>query len=69
MHKIVPFRGVALFTILLGAGIFAYGAAELFLNLFKNYHLSFPVFKMIGGWIIIALGYIHFNLELMRDKK
>lgn len=69
LKTIAGFRGVALFTILLGAGIFAYGVSTWYLNAFRDYNFYFPAFKIIGGWIIISLGYIHLNLELMRKNK
>lgn len=69
LQRIGEFRGVALFTIILGAGICAYGLATWILNVFGSSHFNFPASKIIGGWIIISLGYIHLNLELLREKK
>ncbi len=69
LRKIGEFRGVALFTILLGVVVFAYGAVTWYLNMAGNHSYYFPAAKLIGGWIIISLGYIHLNLELLRDKK
>ena len=59
------FASVALFFILLGAIIFAVGIVEWILNL-GFYEYSWPLFKVVSGVVIMALGYIHFELELMR---
>lgn len=68
LRRVGEFRGVALFTILFGAIICAYGIATWCLNVFGSYNFYFPASKVIGGWLVITLGYIHLNLELLRDK-
>lgn len=68
LRKAGEFRAVAVFTIFLGAVIFALGAAAWYLNVVGGFNFFFPASKMIGGWIIVSLGYIHLSLELMRDK-
>lgn len=69
LRKIAEFRNVALVTILLGAAVFAYGCVTWYLNAFRDGSYYFPAAKVVGGWVIISLGYIHLNLELLRDKK
>ena len=62
------FRGVAIAVLLCGVVILALGLVELALNLFNNDAYSAPMFKIIGGLIVLALGYIHFELEMLRIK-
>lgn len=62
------FRGVAVATLLAGAMVVALGAAELVLNLGWNYDFTSPMFKIIGGLMVMSLGYIHLELEMMRVK-
>ncbi|HOX40680.1 MAG TPA: hypothetical protein PK263_00630 [bacterium] len=66
--KDTSFRAVALFVILMGAAIFGYGLFALIGNLLGYCDVFFPFAKVIGGLVVIALGYIHLNLELMRQK-
>ncbi len=68
LRRVGEFRGVALFSIVLGAVVFAFGLATWCLNIFGNYSFYFPAFKVVGGWLIVSLGYIHLNLELLRQK-
>lgn len=68
LQKSGELRGVALATILFGALVFAYGLASWCLNFWGDYSFFFPAGKMIGGSIIISLGYIHLNLEELRKK-
>lgn len=63
------FRGVALFLILIGAGILAVGAVEWKANLIWNYNFYSPMSKVIGGLIVLALGYIQLELELIRISR
>lgn len=63
------FLGVSILFILLGAAVFSFGAAAWFFNYFTETSLVYiPSQKIIGGLIIIALGYIIFELELIRKK-
>lgn len=67
--KRLPFRGVALALIVLGAGIFAFGLVAWKLSMFWHVaSISAPFEKAMGGAIIMALGYIVLELELIRDK-
>lgn len=63
------FYGVSIFFIILGALIFTYGiVAWLFNNISLDSGFYFPSFKVIGGAIIMLLGYIQLELELLRQK-
>jgi uncharacterized protein involved in response to NO len=62
------FRGVALALIFCGAGIIAVGLVELGSNLLSDTAFHSPAFKVIGGLIVTALGYVHLELELLRVK-
>jgi len=63
------FLGVSILFILLGAAVFSFGAAAWFFNYFTETSLVYiPSQKIIGGLIVIALGYIIFELELIRKK-
>jgi len=48
--------------------VFAYGLVSWCLNVWSDYSFFFPAVKMIGGWVLISLGYIHLNLEELRKK-
>lgn len=61
------FYGVAMFIILFGSVLLALGAVELGLNLIGTSSFNQPLLKVMGGVIIIALGYIHLELELLRS--
>ncbi|MCX6806700.1 MAG: hypothetical protein NT135_01085 [Candidatus Berkelbacteria bacterium] len=63
------FYGVALMLILIGIGIFAYGMAGWLYNTWTSQTCwAFPSIKVMGGLIIMALGYIQLELELLRKK-
>lgn len=62
------FQGVAIALILAGASIFAIGSLQWLLNFFADYGFASPSFKIIGGLVVTALGYIHLELELQRIK-
>lgn len=60
---------VALAMILVGAAILAYGAIGWFTNVgAQEILVPFPSLKVMGGVIIIALGYIQLELGLLRKK-
>ncbi len=61
--------GVAIATLLTGAFIIALGLVELGFNHWGTTTFSVPTNKVIGGLIVLSLGYIHMELELMREKK
>ena len=63
------FRAVALALILFGAAIVAGGLAELILNIFLDFGFFAPAFKIIGGALVLGMGYIQLELELLRIQK
>lgn len=63
------FYGVAMSLIVAGVIIFTYGSAAWLFNIFSlDSGFYFPSFKVIGGLIIIALGYTVLELEMLRRK-
>lgn len=63
------FYDVALFLIIVGIIIFTYGLVGWVFNTLGNScHFVQPSTKIIGGMIILGLGYIHLELELLRTK-
>jgi hypothetical protein len=67
--KDVSFFGVSIFLILTGALIFVFGLMAWYLTGVSGMTvMAFPFFKVIGGLIIIALGYVVLELELLRKK-
>jgi len=65
----VSFFGVSIFLILTGALIFVFGLMAWYLSGVSGVSvMAFPFFKVIGGLIIIALGYVILELELLRKK-
>lgn len=68
-RKSKTFFGVAMVMILIGAVLFAVGAVAWFLNCYTNTTIvSIPSLKVMGGLVVIALGYIILELELIRKK-
>lgn len=67
-HKI-SFRGVGLGLIFFGILLFSCSLAEWYIiAIGGDVLMAFPFFKAICGVIIIALGYIVLELELLRTK-
>lgn len=66
-HK-AYFLGVAMAVIIAGAAILALGLVELGLNLWDSSNYYSPLSKVIGGLVVLALGYIHLELEEIRVK-
>jgi len=63
------FLGVSIFFILLGVSIFSFGSvAWIFNYLSETNFVFFPSFKVVGGLILVALGYVIFELELIRKR-
>jgi hypothetical protein len=60
------FFSVALGLIVAGAGIAAFGIAEWFLDMYSDFYFANPSLKIVGGLIILALGYVNLELELSR---
>jgi len=64
-----PFLGVAMAFIVVGAFLAAYGlVAWLYNYLSAANFVAFPCFKFISGLVVIGMGYIILELELMRGK-
>lgn len=67
--KRATFYGVALLMIIIGAALFAVGAVAWALNCYLNTTvISIPSLKLMGGLVVMALGYIILELELIRKK-
>lgn len=63
------FVAVAMSFIVAGAGIFAFGAIAWLANVSAEKTLfALPSLKVIGGLIIMALGYIQLELGLLRKR-
>lgn len=63
------FYAVAMTIILAGCLVLSVGIVELISNLHGDSSFSQPFTKIIGGLVVLALGYIHLELELLRIKK
>jgi len=66
--KEATFYSVALFLIVVGAAILAYGLIEWLFNAIRDFKFFMPSAKIIGGLIILALGYIQLEIELLRRE-
>ncbi len=62
------FASVAIATLLVGAAILALGVVEVGFNLWGGGAFVSPMMKVIGGLVVLSLGYIHLELELIRTK-
>jgi len=63
------FLGVAILLILAGAGIFAYGAVGWGFDFFRSENaVAIPSIKIIGGLVVLALGYILLELDCIRKQ-
>ena len=60
------FQGVAMAFIVVGAALFAAGGIECLVSLSGNVVFANSDAYIIGGLIIMALGYIHLELEMIR---
>ena len=63
------FLGVGILLILVGAAITAISGVEWVGMLFGFGQFGWPAAKLVGGLIVLALGYIALELELIRLKK
>jgi hypothetical protein len=60
---------VAVAVILFGAAVFAFGMASWLINLAQQQTVvPFPSIKIMGGLIIMSLGYIQLELGLLRNR-
>lgn len=65
----VSFYGVAMALIVVGAAIFVCGLVAWYIqSVGVSAVVALPFFKVIGGLIILALGYVVLELEMLRKK-
>ncbi|MGA2666631.1 MAG: hypothetical protein ABSE91_00895 [Patescibacteria group bacterium] len=65
----ISFLGVGLALILFGAIVCAIGLASWLITAFGlGTTLAFPFFKVMGGVVILGIGYIILEIELLRKK-
>ena len=64
----ISFAGVGLAFILIGAIVTAFGLAGWLIQALGGQVMAFPFFKAMGGFVIIGLGYLILELELLRKK-
>ncbi len=63
------FVAVAMTMIMIGAAIVAFGLVGWLVNVSNAENvIAFPSMKVIGGFVIIGLGYIQLELGLLRKK-
>jgi len=68
-RKTATFFGVAILLILIGAALFSIGGVSWVVNCYdKTTVVSIPSLKLMGGLVVMALGYIILELELIRKK-
>ncbi len=68
-HQDKTFVGVAVAFILVGAAIFAFGLVGWLVNsMLEETVNALPSMKVIGGLVVMALGYIQLELGLLRNK-
>ena len=69
-YEKVSFMGVGMAFILFGAIVFAFAITAWILQFFNYTTLTcaFPFFKAIGSAVVIGLGYIILEIELLRKK-
>lgn len=68
-RKDKSFMAVAIMMILAGVVIFVFGVLGWWVNVAAEETLiAFPSLKVMGGLVIMALGYIQLELGLLRDK-
>lgn len=67
--KNMPFKGVGMAMIIFGALVVGICSAAWIMAYFWNmFIISMPFTKLIGGLIVVSLGYVILELELMRCK-
>jgi len=68
-HQDKSFVAVALTVIFAGAAIFAFGVSGWLINWSNNdVIVAIPSMKILGGLVIMSLGYIQLELGLLRHK-
>lgn len=68
-RKNVSFFGIGIAFILSGAVILSVGAVMWLFNIWGDSSFAMPSAKVIGGLVILALGYIQLELEWIRNTK
>lgn len=68
-HEDKSFVSVAIAMIFIGAIIFVFGVLGWWVNVSANQTvMALPSSKVMGGLIIMGLGYIQLELGLLRNK-
>lgn len=68
-HENKSFLAVAMSIIIIGAAIFAFGVVAWLINTFSDsICYVWPSFKILSGLVVLSLGYIILELELIRRK-
>ena len=67
-RKNVSFFGVGIALIIIGASILSVGSVMWLFNIYGDSSFSIPSVKIIGGLVVLALGYIQLELEWIRTK-
>ena len=68
--KEISFFEVAVGVIFIGAVLFSFGMIGWLFNLLSPFQIvGYPMAKIIGGVVIIALGYIIVELEWIRKER
>jgi hypothetical protein len=62
----LTFYGVALFIILVGIAILAVGLVQLAGQMLWEWQFGWPMAKVMAGMVILSLGYVVLELELLR---
>lgn len=64
----ISFFGVGVLLVFFGAAIFSIGLVMWLFNYFGSTVFSAPSQKVIGGLMVLGLGYILLDLEFLRKK-
>lgn len=67
--KDVSFVGVGGAVILFGSFVFSVGLVEWLYNYFTLEIFVYPLGKLLAGIVVLTLGYILLELELLRRNK
>lgn len=68
-HQDRSYIAVAMTVIFMGAAVFAFGVSGWLINYTNNdIIVAIPSMKVLGGIIIMSLGYIQLELGLLRSK-
>lgn len=63
------FVAVAMMMIMIGAAIVSFGVVGWLVNISASENIiAFPSLKVMGGLVIVSLGYIQLELGLLRKK-